>query len=178
MENVEELVNKICEKNNYDEILLELVKKGKDSKINKILEEISNNNKLKDSEKNNFYDKIFDYVKEVNESFENKVRDIYKKGYKEASETMLMLSSYSIISNSEKDEELENCLNDYIIKRLEQKNGLVNNLEYQKKVKKAKNENDSEKLKELYLVIKDLENIDSYKVGFYDAIKLLCKEEI
>ena len=31
MEDVEELVNKICEKNNYDELLLEIVKKGKES---------------------------------------------------------------------------------------------------------------------------------------------------
>ena len=51
MEDVEELVNKICEKNNYDELLLEIVKKGKESNINRVLEEISNNTKLNDKEK-------------------------------------------------------------------------------------------------------------------------------
>ena len=46
MEDVEELVNKICEKNNYDELLLEIVKKGKESNINRVLEEISEYEKI------------------------------------------------------------------------------------------------------------------------------------
>jgi len=178
MKNVEELVNKICKKNNYDELLLEIVKKGKENNINRILEEISNNTKLNEEEKKSCYDKIFDYVKEINGSFENKVKEIYMKGFKEASETMLMLSSYSISSNRKKDKDLENCLNDYIIKRLEQKNELASNEEYKKKLTKIKNESNNEKIKELYLEIKDLENIDSYKVGFYDAMKLLAKKDI
>lgn len=82
MKNVEELVNKICEYNNYDELLLEIVKKGKESNINRVLEEISNNTKLNEEEKKSFYDKIFDYVKDVNGSFENKIKDIYKRGAK------------------------------------------------------------------------------------------------
>ncbi len=115
MEDVEELVNKICEKNNYDELLLEIVKKGKESNINRVLEEISNNTKLNDEEKKSCYDKIFDYVEEVNGSFENKIKDIYKKGVKEGLETMLMLSS-----NGEEKETLKKCLNAYeIIKKEE-----------------------------------------------------------
>lgn len=115
MEDVEELVNKICEKNNYDELLLEIVKKGKESNINRVLEEISNNTKLNDKEKKSYYDKIFDYVEDVNGSFENKIKDIYKKGVKEGLETMLMLSS-----NGEEKETLKKCLNAYeIIKKEE-----------------------------------------------------------
>ena len=30
MEKIEEIVNEICKKNNYDEMLLEIVKKGKE----------------------------------------------------------------------------------------------------------------------------------------------------
>jgi CheY-like chemotaxis protein len=108
MEDVEELVNKICEKNNYDELLLEIVKKGKESNINRVLEEISNNTKLNDKEKKSYYDKIFDYVEDVNGSFENKIKDIYKRGVKEGLETMLMLSS-----KGEEKETLKKCLNDY-----------------------------------------------------------------
>lgn len=178
MKNIEELVNKICENNNYDELLLEIVKNGKESSINSVLEEISRNTKLNEKEKKSCYNKIFDYVKEINGNFENRVKDIYMKGFKEASETMLMLSSYSISSNEKKDKNLENCLNDYIIKRLEQKNELASNEDYQKKLIKVKNETNNQKLKELYLEIKDLENIDSYKVGFYDAMKLLAKEDM
>ena len=167
MNNIEELVNKICENNNYDELLLGIVNNEKKSSINKVLEEISKNKKLNEKEKKSYYNKIFDYVIEINENFKNRVKDIYMKGFKEASETMLMLSSYSISSNGKKDKDLENCLNDYIIKRLEQKNELASNEDYQKKLIKIKNETNNQKLKELYLEIKNLENIDSYKVGFY-----------
>lgn len=178
MKNVEELVNKICENNNYDELLLEIVNNGKESNINRVLEEISNNTNLNEQEKKSCYDKIFDYVKEVNASFENKVKGIYMKGFKEAAVTILMLSSFSTKNKEKKDKDLENCLNDYIIKRLEQKNELASNGDYKEKLRKIKIERDNEKIKELYLEIKDLENIDSYKVGFYDAMKLLVKEDI
>ena len=70
-----------------------------------VLEEISNNTKLNDKEKKSYYDKIFDYVEDVNGSFENKIKDIYKKGVKEGLETMLMLSS-----NGEEKETLKKCL--------------------------------------------------------------------
>jgi len=178
MKNIEELISRICKKNNYNEVLLEIIQNGKENKINKVLEEISNNTKLSEEEKESCYDKIFDYVKEVNDSFENKVKDIYVKGFKEASESMLMLSSYSNSSNRKRDKDLEHCLNEYIIKRLEQKNELASNEDYKKKIAKIKKETNNEKLKELYLEIKDLENIDSYKVGFYDAMKLLAKKDI
>lgn len=86
------------------------MKKGKESNINRVLEEISNNTKLNDKEKKSYYDKIFDYVEDVNGSFENKIKDIYKKGVKEGLETMLMLSS-----NGEEKETLKKCLNAYEI---------------------------------------------------------------
>lgn len=116
MKNVEELVNKICEYNNYDELLLEIVKKGKESNINRVLEEISNNTKLNEEEKKSFYDKIFDYVKDVNGSFENKIKDIYKRGAKEALE--VMLSNSTVSSNEQKYKNLEN----YTIIRKEESN--------------------------------------------------------
>ena len=116
MKNVEELVNKICEYNNYDELLLEIVKKGKESNINRVLEEISNNTKLNEEEKKSFYDKIFDYVKDVNGSFENKIKDIYKRGAKEALE--VMLSNSTVNSNEQKYKNLEN----YTIIRKEESN--------------------------------------------------------
>ena len=177
MKYVEKFINKICENNNYDELSLEIIKNGKESNINKILEEISNNTKLNEEEKKSYYNRIFDYVKEINEHFENKVKDVYMKGFKEASETIPILSDYSIRNNKKKNKDLENCLNDYIIKRLEQRNGLSNNEVYKKKVRKIEIEKNNEKMRELYSEIKDLENIDSYKVGFYDAMKLLVKED-
>ena len=178
MNNIEELVNKICENNNYDELLLGIVNNEKKSSINKVLEEISKNKKLNEKEKKSYYNKIFDYVIEINENFKNRVKDIYVKGFNEASETILMSLSCTINSNEKKHKYLKNCLNDYIVKRLEQKNELECNEDYKEKLKKIKIETDNQKLKELYLEIKRLENIDSYKVGFYDAMKLLAKEDM
>lgn len=108
MNKIEEIVKEICRKNNYDEMLLEIVKKGKETKIQIILEEISNNSKLTEQEKKEIYEKLFDYVKEVNESLENKMKDIYIKGINNGIESILLLSNESINTIKTEKEILEN----------------------------------------------------------------------
>ena len=122
MEKIEEIVNEICKKNNYDEMLLEIVKKGKETNIKIILEEISKNSKLTEQEKKEIYEKLFDYVKEVNESLENKMKDIYIKGINNGIESILLLSNESI-NNIKTEKEILEKYKDYYEKiKKEEKN--------------------------------------------------------
>lgn len=122
MEKIEEIVNEICKKNNYDEMLLEIVKKGKETNIKIILEEISKNSKLTEQEKKEIYEKLFDYVKEVNESLENKMKDIYIKGINNGIESILLLSNESINTIKTEKEILEKYKDYYEKIKKEEKN--------------------------------------------------------
>lgn len=88
---MEELIEKICNEKNYDEILLEIQKMEDTSSIRRVLNEISNNNKLTQVEKNKYYGEIFDYIKDVNDNFKNKIKDIYFQGVKETILKITML---------------------------------------------------------------------------------------
>ena len=41
-----DLIEKVCEKQNFDELLLQIVKSNKENRINKILQNIEENKKL------------------------------------------------------------------------------------------------------------------------------------
>lgn len=61
-----ELIEKICEKQNFDELLLQIVKSNKENRINKVLQNIEENKMLDKKLKRQIYEGIFDYVNDVN----------------------------------------------------------------------------------------------------------------
>ena len=172
MRDIEDLIKKICDSNDYDELLLEIVKEGENNKIVEILESISNNNKIAEEEKIEYYNKIFDFVKNINKNYESKIKDIYSKSLQESSIKLLMLSDY-LKKDIKIDKKIEADMNDYILKRLERKSKIVNNTKLKNKFQRIEEELKNEKIKELYFNMRDLEIIDSYKIGFYDALQIL-----
>ena len=118
MENLEQLIKRICDSTDYDELLLEIVKREKDNKIVQVLKDISNNKKLTKKEKIDYYSNIFDFVKDINNNYESKIKDIYNKSLHDSSIKLLMLSDY-LKKEIKLDIKLENDMNDYILKRLE-----------------------------------------------------------
>ena len=69
-----DLIEKVCEKQNFDELLLQIVKSNKENRINKILQNIEENKKLDKKVKRQIYEGIFDYVDDVNKYLKNNLK--------------------------------------------------------------------------------------------------------
>ena len=82
-ENINELIKNICEKQNYDEMLIGLINIGKDSEINNILEGVDADNSIEDKKKREIYEKIFEYVSNINEELKENVKKIFEMGVKQ-----------------------------------------------------------------------------------------------
>ena len=69
MERIElELINEICENQNFDELLLKIVhKRNRKNRINNLLNEIENNKTITRQLKMKLYEEIFEYVSDVND---------------------------------------------------------------------------------------------------------------
>lgn len=75
-----DLINEICKEQNFDELLLKLLKQSKEEKISSILESINNNPKLQGEIKKQLYKEIFEYVNEINECYKSNIKDIFSMG--------------------------------------------------------------------------------------------------
>ena len=78
-----DLIEKVCEKQNFDELLLQIVKSNKENRINKILQNIEVNKKLDKKVKRQIYEGIFDYVDDVNKYLKNNLKKIFSLAAKE-----------------------------------------------------------------------------------------------
>ena len=78
-----DLIEKVCEKQNFDELLLQIVKSNKENRINKILQNIEENKKLDKKVKRQIYEGIFDYVDDVNEYLKSNLKKIFSIAAKE-----------------------------------------------------------------------------------------------
>lgn len=82
-EDIDVLIKNICEKQNYDEMLIGLINMGKDSEINNILEGLDADNSIDDKKKREIYEKIFEYVSNINEELKENVKKIFEMGVKD-----------------------------------------------------------------------------------------------
>ena len=65
-----DLIEKVCEKQNFDELLLQIVKSNKENRINRILQNIEENKK---------FDKTYQmYVLRKDDNWDWKIRTFYK----------------------------------------------------------------------------------------------------
>lgn len=85
-----DLIEKVCEKQNFDELLLQIVKSNKENRINKILQNIEENKKLDKKVKRQIYEGIFDYVDDVNEYLKSNLKKIFSIA---AKETIIQINS-------------------------------------------------------------------------------------
>lgn len=79
MERIEwELINEICESQNFDELLLKIVHKSNSkNRINNLLNEIENNKIITRQLKMKLYEEIFEYVSDVNDYLKNNLKEIF-----------------------------------------------------------------------------------------------------
>lgn len=173
---IEELIEKICTQNDYHKILLDVMKDKNKMDVRDVLIMISDNPQIDKKKKEELYEKIYEYTERLNVCFENKIKDVYLQGYKEACITTLVLRESSVDEDGNMDEELQECLNDFVRRRLKTENKLATNNKYQNilnAIQNSKTQNEGiDKLENLYSSKCDYENIDSYQVGFNDAIKI------
>lgn len=79
MERIElELINEICENQNFDELLLKIVHKSNSkNRINNLLNEIENNKTITRQLKMKLYKEIIEYVNDVNDYLKNNLKEIF-----------------------------------------------------------------------------------------------------
>ena len=79
MERIElELINEICENQNFDELLLKIVHKSNSkNRINNLLNDIENNKTITRQLKMKLYEEIFEYVSDVNDYLKNNLKEIF-----------------------------------------------------------------------------------------------------
>jgi len=84
MDNIEELVARICNEQNYDEMLVKIVNANGEYRIKKLLNEINDNDTISPTEKRRIYETIFDYVDNANSEIQKNVKAIFKMGVEKA----------------------------------------------------------------------------------------------
>lgn len=85
-----DVIERVCEKQNFRELLLHIIKNSSGNRINKMLEDIENNNKIDKKMKRKIYEEIFDYVYDINKYFERNLKDIF---YIAAKETIIQINN-------------------------------------------------------------------------------------
>ncbi len=126
MNNMQELIKKICEGKNYEKILLKIQKSKNNSSINKILNDISSNNKLTEIEKRKYYEGIFDYVKDINDNFEKNIEDIYFQGAKDAVTKIILLKNNIIENGFNNHERICKSITNKLEQDMQKQNQILN----------------------------------------------------
>ena len=82
--NESEIINEICNEENFEELLLELTAMKKCNKLNKILNDIEKDDRLSDDLKRSIYEDFFEYVTEINQSYISGLKRVFCKGAEKA----------------------------------------------------------------------------------------------
>lgn len=82
--NESEIINEICNEENFEELLLELTAMKKCNKLNKILNDIEKDDRLSDDLKRSIYEDFFGYVTELNQSYISGLKGVFCKGAEKA----------------------------------------------------------------------------------------------
>lgn len=82
--NEREIIREICEEQNFEELLLQIISRNKCNKLNKILNDIEADNRLGKELKKSVYEDFFDYVTEINQSYISGIKEVFCVGAKKA----------------------------------------------------------------------------------------------
>ena len=93
-----DLIDKICEKQDFDELLLKILISDKKNRINKILQDIDKNENFDDELKKKLYKEIFNYVEDANNLLKDNLKDIFSIAVKE---TIIKINNEIIGGNIE-----------------------------------------------------------------------------
>lgn len=72
-----DLIDEICKEQDFDELLLEILKSNKQNRINKILQDIDENNNFDNELKKKLYEEIFRYVEDTNNYLRANLKEIF-----------------------------------------------------------------------------------------------------
>ena len=72
-----DLIDEICEKQDFDELLLKILTSDKKNRINKILQDIDKNENFDDELKKKLYKEIFNYVEDSNNLLKDNLKDVF-----------------------------------------------------------------------------------------------------
>ena len=78
-----EIIDKICKKQNFDELLLNIIQSNKENNINKLLNDIKDNKELTNQLKLKLYEDVFEYVTNINEYIKKNLKQIFSFAAKE-----------------------------------------------------------------------------------------------
>ena len=78
-----EIIDKICKKQNFDELLLNIIQSNKENNINKLLNDIRDNKALTNQLKLKLYEDVFEYVTNINEYIKKNLKQIFSFAAKE-----------------------------------------------------------------------------------------------
>lgn len=72
-----DLIDEICEKQDFDELLLKILTSDKKNRINKILQDIDKNENFDNELKKKLYKEIFNYVEDANNLLKDNLKDVF-----------------------------------------------------------------------------------------------------
>lgn len=78
-----DLVDEICEEQDFDELLLKILNCNKQKRINQILQNIEENNNFDTETKKKLYEEIFGYVEDTNNYLKTNLKEIFTIAAKE-----------------------------------------------------------------------------------------------
>lgn len=78
-----DLIDEICEKQDFDELLLKILTSDKKNRINKILQDIDKDGNFDDELKKKLYKEIFGYVEDANNLLKDNLKEIFSIAVKE-----------------------------------------------------------------------------------------------
>ena len=77
------LIEKICKKQDFDELLLQILEGSKKNRINQILQDIDKNKNLDNELKRKVYKEIFEYIDDVNTLLKDNLKEIFSIAIKQ-----------------------------------------------------------------------------------------------
>lgn len=78
-----DLIDEICEEQDFDELLLKILNCNKQKRINQILQDIEENNNFDTETKKKLYEEIFGYVEDTNNYLKTNLKEIFTIAVKE-----------------------------------------------------------------------------------------------
>ena len=78
-----DLIDEICEEQDFDELLLKILNCNKQKRINQILQDIEENNDFDAETKKKLYEEIFEYVEDTNNYLKTNLKEIFTIAAKE-----------------------------------------------------------------------------------------------
>lgn len=83
IDEAEEIVMKICNNQDYEAILKQIIKSSNENSVKKFLNEIYDDRKIPKKQKQKIYEIVFDYINYTNNELIKNIKQIFRKGVEE-----------------------------------------------------------------------------------------------